>query len=179
MTKCNERLTEEQKELVTKNHDLIYAYAHKNNISIDEYYDVLAIGLCKAASVFDETKGVFSTLAYKCMSNELNMCWRKIQCESDVTVLSYDAQDVRQDPDNQSAFLEIFADWQPCKNIDCSTMINDIASSLTDKERKILVLILKEHTYTEIANKLGCSPQNIAYYANNIRKNATEYLNNN
>ena len=42
-------LTKEQKELVENNHKLIYYYIHKNGLSVDEYYDILAIGLCKAA----------------------------------------------------------------------------------------------------------------------------------
>ena len=51
-------LTKEQKELVENNHKLIYYYIHKNGLSLDEYYDILAIGLCKAALNFDESKGI-------------------------------------------------------------------------------------------------------------------------
>ena len=71
MTKCNDSLNDEQRKIVENNHDLIYGYAHKMGISIDEYYDILAIGLCKAAKAFDESKGRFSTLAYCCMKNEM------------------------------------------------------------------------------------------------------------
>ena len=64
-------LTKEQKELVENNHKLIYYYIHKNGLSVDEYYDILAIGLCKAALRFDESKGIkFVTYALFVMRNE-------------------------------------------------------------------------------------------------------------
>lgn len=65
-------LNKEQQKLVETNHNLIYSFAKSNNIDVEEFYDVLAIGLCKAALVYDENKGMFSTLAYKCMSNSYN-----------------------------------------------------------------------------------------------------------
>ena len=46
------QLTPEQQKLVTDNHNLIYSLANAKNIDLDEYYDVLAIGLCKAAITF-------------------------------------------------------------------------------------------------------------------------------
>ena len=63
------QLTPEQQKLVTDNHNLIYSLANAKNIDLDEYYDVLAIGLCKAAITFDETKSKFSTYVYACMYN--------------------------------------------------------------------------------------------------------------
>lgn len=64
-------LTKEQKELVEKNHKLIYYYIHKNGLSVEEYYDILAIGLCEAALHFDENKGIkFVTYALFVMRNE-------------------------------------------------------------------------------------------------------------
>lgn len=173
------KLTEEQRELVTKNHDLIYSYAHKNRISIDEYYDLLAIGLCNAARIYNNSKGKFSTLAYMCMKNELNMHWRKTKDENEAEVLSYDSKDVREDKDNQSSFLDSFADWQSCKDMSCVTFINEVARELNGKEKRIFILVLKEHTYEEIANLLDCSAQNVYYYVNNIRKRASKYLYNN
>lgn len=39
----------------------------KYHLSIEDYYDLAAIGLCKAGSRFDGNKSKFSTYAYKCM----------------------------------------------------------------------------------------------------------------
>ena len=53
-------LTSEQQEVVRKNHGLIYFYLHKNNLSIEDYYDLAAIGLCKAVLTYEKNKGAFS-----------------------------------------------------------------------------------------------------------------------
>ena len=65
-------LNYEQQQLAEQNHNLIYSFAKSRKLDLEEYYDVLAIGLCKAALVYDENKATFSTLAYKCMNNEYN-----------------------------------------------------------------------------------------------------------
>ena len=56
-------------ELIEQNHNLIWEYLHRNHLS-EDYYGDAAIGLCKAAKYYDSSKGAFSTLAFKCMSNE-------------------------------------------------------------------------------------------------------------
>ena len=38
----NNQLTKEQQELVEKNHNLIYGFANKNKLNIEEYYGILA-----------------------------------------------------------------------------------------------------------------------------------------
>ena len=65
------KLTDDQRKLVEKNHNLIYTFARKYKINLDEYYGLLAIGLCIAARIYDPNKGLaFSTLAYQCMRNQ-------------------------------------------------------------------------------------------------------------
>lgn len=176
----NEPLTEEQRELAEKNHDLIYGYAHKKNISIGEYYDVLAIGLCKAAKIYDESKGRFSTLAYKCMENELNTYWKSLNKKSVIPselVLSYDAPIAGADPsDNNYKFKENISD-----NCSYSGMISDIIfstfiGSLNNKETLIVNMLIDELTHKEIAEKLGCRKQNIGYHVKKIREKAIDFL---
>ena len=65
------KLNDEQRKLVADNHKLIYFYAHKHNVDVDEYYDLLALALCQAAYNYDKTKGAFSTIAIRTM--ELKM----------------------------------------------------------------------------------------------------------
>ena len=60
-------LSQEQQKLVADNHNLIYSFARKHKIDVGEYYDVLALGLCKAAMYHDGVSGKFSTLAYQSM----------------------------------------------------------------------------------------------------------------
>lgn len=46
-------LTQQQQHLVEDNHKLIYFYLYRNSLSVDEFYDVAAIGLCKAAITYN------------------------------------------------------------------------------------------------------------------------------
>ncbi len=67
----DDALSKDQQDLVSDNHNLIYSYANKMNLDINEYYDLLAIGLCKAAKMYDPNRGyAFSTYAYFVMRNE-------------------------------------------------------------------------------------------------------------
>lgn len=51
------RLTEEQAKIVEENHNLIYWYAHLTGISLEEYYDLLAIELCYTVMKWEPDKG--------------------------------------------------------------------------------------------------------------------------
>ena len=66
------RMTDEQRKLVEDNHNLIYGFLNKKELT-DDYYDIVALGLCKAAMNYDESKGRFSTLAFKCMDREIGI----------------------------------------------------------------------------------------------------------
>lgn len=63
-------LTNDEKELVEANHNLIYWYIRTHNLDVEEYYDILAIALCKAAIGYNEAKSKFSTYANRCFENE-------------------------------------------------------------------------------------------------------------
>ena len=52
-------LTAEQQQLVIENHNLIYDFAKRKNLIIEEYYDILAIGLCNAALCLIQTEESF------------------------------------------------------------------------------------------------------------------------
>lgn len=174
MTNNKERLTEEQQELVSKNHNLIYAYAHKKNVSIDDYYDVLAIGLCKAAKAFDKNRGKFSTLAYRCMENELNLHWKSTKRKSVIPeelVFSYDAPINSADSDEDSFTKFITGD---CFNSEVLSNIvsEEFVESLSDKEKDIISFLLDGMTHKEIADTMGFKRQNVSYHLNNIRKKA-------
>ena len=70
-------MTDGQRKLVEENHSLIYDYLWKKHLSIEEYYDLAAIGLCKAAITYDGDKAAFSTYAYHCIHNEIGQQLRK------------------------------------------------------------------------------------------------------
>lgn len=77
------RLTqEEQEKKVIENMNLVYymikQLPHINPNDYDDWVQIGRIGLIKAVSTFDETKGrKFSTYASKCIRNEIYMHFRK------------------------------------------------------------------------------------------------------
>ena len=71
MSKPNIKLNTEQRELVEDNHDLIYGFMVKYKLDFNTWYDICAIGLCKASIAYDGSSN-FSTLAYHCMRNQVS-----------------------------------------------------------------------------------------------------------
>ena len=75
----NNGLTEEQKKFAEENHNLIYSFLVNKKLNFEKYYDIVAIGFCKAVKSYESSKGSFSTYAYICMSNEVKMDWRRTE----------------------------------------------------------------------------------------------------
>lgn len=79
----SKRLTpEEQEQKIIENMNLVYymikQLPHMNPNDYDDWVQIGRIGLIKAASTFDETKGrKFSTYASRCIRNEIYMHFRK------------------------------------------------------------------------------------------------------
>ena len=55
-----DKLTDEQSKMVADNHSLIYWYCHKYNLSIVDWYDILAIELCYTVLNYKPEKGSLS-----------------------------------------------------------------------------------------------------------------------
>lgn len=167
------RLTDKQRELAAKNHNLIYWFAHKNNISIEEFYDVLAIGLCKAARSFDNNKGEFSTFAYRCIENELKTHWKSLNKKSIIPcelISSYDNDDY------DFNLLEKISDCQTQDHIMYAIMSKEFIEVLNDKEKNIYRMLLNGMKQNEIADELNCKRQNVTYYVKHIREKANDYF---
>ena len=56
-------MTREAQRLVENNHNLIYKFLRNHNLE-DDWYDVAAIGLCKAANNYNSDKYEFSFKNY-------------------------------------------------------------------------------------------------------------------
>lgn len=173
-------LTKEQQDLVEENHNLIYGFAKKKNLDIDEYYDILAIGLCNAAIIYNNEKGNFSTLAFTCMETILYHQWRHEHRKTAIPneiILSYDVKMDGEDSDNKNSFLDSFAS-KDCiyDTVEGKIMKDALLNILTEKERKIVELLDSGLDTVQIAILRGCSKQNISHYVKKIRKKITDYL---
>ena len=149
-------MTQEQRKLVEENHKLIYYTLNKYKLNPEEYYDILAIGLCKAAIKFDPERSKFSTFAIKVMYNEFlqhdrNENANKRKENKNTLSLNY----IMRDPQNQyrkCEFVDLLTDWrEPFMDV-IHMNLNDI---LTKQELLVCKLSYDDYNQTQIAEKLG------------------------
>ena len=163
-------LTKEQKELVENNHKLIYYYIHKNGLSVDEYYDILAIGLCKAALNFDESKGIkFVTYAMFVMRNEHWVNERlKRNKKRNSSVLSLSTK-IQINEDSNDMTLEDFIPGD--RDIFDSLILLDIEKILKDETLiKICKLALAGYNQREMKEYVNLSQSMISRKLKKIEK---------
>ena len=163
------RLNEEQKKLVEENHNLIYWFAKKYHVPIEEYYDVLAQGLCMAAYHYDPSKCSFSTYAYLCMNTEMHVEYRKTLRKSEIpqgNIFHYENAWQLSDliPTNEKTENKVI-DKISYENL--ISLLNDI---LNDKDKEVLTHILNGLTMREIAKIEGTSHQAIHNRMKKIRE---------
>lgn len=166
------KLTTEQQRLVEDNHNLIYGYLNKKNLKIEEWYDVCAIGLCKAAQTFNAEKGAqFSTYAYLIMQNQVwqesRMKISKKRVPENMTY-SYDAEVAELDGVDFSKMIS------GSENVEdkCITNVifNDFLSGLNARHRKIMLLRLNGYKQKDICKIVGCSQPQVSRVLEKARK---------
>ena len=162
------KLNEEQKKLVEDNHSLIYWFAKKYHVPIEDYYDVLAQGLCMAAYHYDPSKCSFSTYAYLCMNTEMHVEYRKTLRKSEIpqgNIFHYENAWQLSDliPTNEKTENKVI-DKISYENL--ISLLNDI---LNDKDKEVLSYILNGLTMREIAKIEGTSHQAIHNRMKKIR----------
>lgn len=149
-------LDEQQKKIVAENHNLIYYALSKYRLNPEEYYDILAIGLCKAAIAFDPERSKFATYAMKVMYNELRQYQRmenseKRKANKNTLSLNYRMND----PKNEChicEFGELLTDGrEPFMDV-VHMYLPDI---LTKKELLVCRLSYDGYDQTQIGEKLG------------------------
>lgn len=174
-------LTVAQQQIVEENHNLIYHFAKLRQLDIDDYYDILAIGLCNAAMMFDLNKGTFSTFAMKCMSNELNTYWRSLQADKHIPedLITVYRPYVKDGSDSSDPLLISFPDTTSIYDIvNRNILYERIIDLLTEKEKDILHFVLNGESQVGIAKKMNCTKQNINNVLINMKKKINVLLSN-
>lgn len=166
MRKNTKRLTDEQRKLVEDNHDLIYWYMHKYRLTEDFYY-ILALGLCMAARNYNSDLGSFSTIAHQYMRREVNRFFdhQKRLCRDnpvgdDISLGSVIAQgdDVLTLGDVLPAACNL---EQDAENREVLRTLESRLQELPERQRHILSLRWAGYDSTEIGAIVGCSRQNV------------------
>lgn len=158
-------LNDEQRQLVENNHNLIYSFLRSHNLSLEateDWYGTAAIGLCKAALAYDETRGArFSTLAYLCMDREVKLVMRKERkCVKPSVSLDTELTNV----DNGCYLNNIIPDTYDFMDV---ILFNDAVriatANLCDRDKHILHLIMdKGYTQSKAAKETGLSQAQVS-----------------
>lgn len=172
-------MTEQQRDLVQNNHNLIYSFLHQHKLPVEEFYDLAAIGLCHAAMHYDPNISLFSTFAYKCM---LSQCMKEVNAknrakripENLISSLNYE----HEESDGNLLSLEevISSNENMEENAISNVTIQNFKNQLKPKHRQILDYLLEGYTIREIAKKMGCSHQCIFTYKIAIAKQYQKYI---
>lgn len=170
-------LNYEQQQLAEQNHNLIYSFAKSRKLDLEEYYDVLAIGLCRAALVYDENKATFFTLAYKCMSNEYNKIIKgqTVQRKIPDTLISSLDEVISVSEEGSEVTLydcikkDIFP--IPDESTITNTMIKNFYNhKLTKQEQKVFRLLVQDITQIEISKIMSLTRSRIGQIVMRIRE---------
>lgn len=154
-------------EMIMANHNLIYSYAKKHKIDLEEYYGLLAIALIRAVDNFDSSYGFkFSTYAYRCMGLALAKEFRK---ENNDALSNYTSLDKELAED--ISLIDMIEDDE--QRIEIPEKVN-IPNNLNKKERLILYYFLQGKSFQQIADINNCSRQLIHSYYQKARNKIKE-----
>lgn len=143
-------LTIEQQKIVEDNHNLIYWYANKANLNIDEYYGLLAMELCKTVMKYDETKGSLANL-YKMRCDNLIKNEYRNNSRKPREVYGYNDERIHNDMNDVE--LKI-----------------DLENLIKSDKTGVLKLIADGYTQKEISKILGISQSTVSNVLKRVRK---------
>lgn len=166
-------MTKEQEQLVTDNHNLIYFFLNKwgkilEYSDMTDYYDICAIGLCKAAITYDSSKDVkFATYAGVCIENEIKLELRNKKKYSaplyslDMTFNNTsDGTGEISYGENMTTGLSAYDEILPYQ----------LDKVLNAREYKLVALVLQDYTQVEIGNIIGISQAQVSRMFSKIKQ---------
>lgn len=154
------KLTEEQKNMIEKNHNLIYSYCKLKQINVDDYYGDLALSLCKSVKNYNKEKGALSTYVYNGFNKIMMSIYRKNKLYRKYKFLDisrfknipYNSDEIDKIFSNENQYIKLF------------------------KNKKIPKLLIEEYSRKEISNILDITQ---ACISKNIKKVRNEIISNN
>lgn len=167
-------LTAEQRALVEENHNLIYGYLHSHGLRIDEWYDLFALALCKAAANYDEKKGLFSVLVYACFGNVVRGQIRDMKAHKNICTMFPLVVSIPTDGDRTGYEIEtpLPVDEPGYEQTEINDLAEHIAKRLNQPEKDILRLRTMGFERREIAEMHGVTTQRIAKRLERIQQKA-------
>lgn len=151
------KLTAEQQKIVADNHNLIYWYINMKRLDFEEWYDLLAIELCKTVMHHDPSKSVLST-------------YFKIRADG-LVYKEYTKQQTLKRAHENVAFID---NMHGTPDTDDLTDNFEIKEWMTAQDSEILRLRYFGHTQPEIARMLDVSQSYVSKTLKKLRKDYRE-----
>lgn len=150
-------LTEEQRAFAEQNHDLIYAFLHRNHLPKDEYYDVAVFGYLRALQKYFEGARLhrysFSTIAWKTMQSELSN-FRKHQNCTQTPENTVSLQDVIGNGEYLCRGDRIARPDDLMIRLEMDLLLHAIAKSLPKRQAQAVVLKANGYNLNEIGKAM-------------------------
>lgn len=172
-------LTKEQQQFITEQYEkgiIGGFFYHHPNLSEDEYSGLASIGLCKCVPNYDETKGKFSTFAYKYMLNEIlkyiqGLNTQKRKLDMPMESLDFEMKtDANRGSDGAKEHSETISNDINFENeIVSNICYNKVVSILNPKQKIILKMRLLGYSQKEIGEELNMTQQGINFLNRKIK----------
>lgn len=158
-------ITDYQRQLVIDNHNLIYRFLQKEKLNMEDWYDLAAIGMCKAAKTFNDKTSKFSTYAFKCMFNEVYSEKRKELRQKAIPqneILYYNVE-CENESGNKVEFIEKMQSDQNVEN-DCihEVSLQKAFNKIKEEYKPLIKLFLQGYKQVEIMKIVGCSQPHVS-----------------
>ena len=174
----NTPLTPEQRKLAEKHHNFIFYFMKRKGLDQEEFYDILAIALCKAVRTYDPSEYAFATYCYRCFENALRMYIRDNKRR--VQSAPFSAFEIHDDSGDIDNVIEETVSCekaiQTFDELETYMAMEGFVSRIPEKLRQVLDLHIKEYTQQEIAEILGISQPQVSRSLAKIRMLYKKYI---
>lgn len=133
------------------------------------------LGISYALKTFDHSKSKFSTHLFRCVAcrivNLNKVLTTKNKREKDIDILSANYEMQEKDGKSQEV-IDLFT-YDKCLeeyNQETNYEIKDLINNLTDKNKKIAILLISGYSMTEISKMIGMSVSSVHYRIKNSLK---------
>lgn len=173
-------LTNEQRLMAEKNHDLVYTFLQDKRLPINDFYDIVIFGyLCAVQEYCDNPKlrkYSFATVAWKKMSHEISkhkiyLNRQKRGCPT-VSLNGYIGND-----EDSFCFEDIISiDDSAMQELELDLILHSLASSVPKKQMRIIRMKLDGDSMHDIAKKEHMTFQDINHMLSDTRETVVKEL---
>ena len=133
------------------------------------------LGITYALKTYDHTKSKFSTHLFRCVTcrivNLNKVLTTKNKREKDIDILSANYEIQEKDGKSQEIIdLIVYDRCLEEYNQETNYEIKDLINNLTDKNKKIAILLISGYSMTEISKIIGMSVSSVCYRIKNSLK---------